>query len=187
MLQLNLVAIALAGAALAVSGCGGSSKTGSSSSVATTTTASASTTATTPAPNTTVTSTVTLASGKPLTHSVWIARGNAICAHATAQRGSTSIKGTQNYAGVLTQVALYDRTEAAELAKLVPPPSKAADWKRIVDGFQLWGDFTDKVVEYAAIGNLKSARPLIAQGEKAHEKVMAIAARDGLARCAQLT
>lgn len=184
MLHLHLAALALAGASLAVSGCGSSKATSATSAASTATTTN--TTAPATVPSASPTATVTLASGKPLTHAAWLARGNAICAQANVKRGSTAIKRRQDYARVLPQVALYDKTEATELAKLVPPTAKVADWKQIVEGFQLYGEYTARVGEYTAVNNLKSAQPVIAIAEQVHKKLIATAARDGLKQCAKV-
>jgi hypothetical protein len=184
MLIVSLTALAVTAGALAVAGCGGSSK-GAATSAASTPSSSSSTQATTVA-QVPPTTTIAIASGTPLSRTAWIAKADAICAHANTKIEANTIKSTQEFATILPQVALYDKTEAAELSQLVPPPSKTNDWKQIVDGLQLFGEYTSRVAEYAQAKNFAAAQPITLQGEKTHKQFVAIAKRDGFKDCAVL-
>lgn len=182
MLHLYLTALALVTGALVVTGCGSSSKdstTTVSSAPATTTTAK---TVTVSAPA----GAVKFASGTPLSRAQWIAQGDVICARTNTKTESSTVKSPQEFARVLPQVALYDKTEATELSKLVPPPSKVDDWKKIVNSLQLYGEYTSRVAEYALAKNEEAAHPLVLQGEKIHKQLAAIAKRDGFKACSLL-
>jgi hypothetical protein len=182
VLHAHFAALALAATTLAVSGCGGSSKAGSTT-TARAATAPATTASTTNAPI--PTTPVTIASGKPLTRAQWIARGDAICARTNMKLKAISVVSTRDYARVLPQAAIYDRIEATELSKLVPPASMARDWMQIVNGYQLFGDYTSRVAEYAQANNFAPATPLTQMGEKVHKHLAAIAKRDGFKQCPQ--
>lgn len=185
MLNAYLAVLALAATVLVVSGCGGSSKT------TTTTTAAATTTPATTAPATTTPATTTsatvttvkLASGKPLSRATWIAKGDVICAHANAELDSSTVKSLQDLIRLLPQAALYDKTESAELSKLVPPASKAGDWKKIVVGFQVFGEDSDKIAADAAAGNNAAGKAVLLEAEKIHEGIAKLAGHDGFIAC----
>ena len=81
MLHSQLAALALAATTLAVSGCGGSSKTEPAKTTASTTSGTAKT-----------------ESGAPLTRAEFIARGEAICAHANAELNSHPIRSPKESA-----------------------------------------------------------------------------------------
>ena len=63
---------------------------------------------------------------------------------------------------VLPQVAIYDSTESAQLAKLVPPSSLSSDWKRIITAASLYSAY---VTRAAHEGHDRRSRPRIAAGE----------------------
>jgi hypothetical protein len=178
-----LTALALATGALAVAGCGGSSK--STATTAASTPPATTTTATTPTATVTAAA-VTFASGTPLSHTVWIARGDKICAHANTELSTGTLRSPQAFASALSRAAVYDKTEASELGKLVPPASEASDWKQIVNDIQLFGEYTSKVAEDTRAGNNEAAHPLLLQGEAIHARLAAIARRAGFTQCDQI-
>jgi hypothetical protein len=183
MLHTQLAALALAAATLAVSGCGGSSKTASTS----TATAQPTTAATTTAATTTVPATaaaIKIRSGRPLTRAAWIAEAEVICARTNVELDSTKIKTVQDYARVLPQLASYDRIEATELSKIVPPTVMASDWRLIVTGFQKFGEYTERVAEYAEANNFNGATPTYRVAKATHERLAKIAKHDGFKECA---
>jgi hypothetical protein len=180
MLLVQFAALALAATTL-VSGCGGSSKTGSTSTAAAnTTTATTASAATTPAPTVT---TITIATGTPLARSVWISKGDAICASANTKLNSTTVRSTQDFARLLPQAAAYDHTEATELSKLVPPTAMASDWVQIVTELQKFSELSAKAGEYARVNNLSAAKPVTQAGNTAQRQLVAIAKRDGFKVC----
>jgi hypothetical protein len=181
VLYIYSVALALAVVTFSATGCAGSAKT-----VATT---SAAAKATGPAKATTMLTQVDVvkfASGEPLKHSDWITKGDAICEQTNKAIDANPIKTQADFARLLPQVALYDKTEAAELGKLVPPASKVKDWRQIVNGYQLFGEYTATVAEYALAGNFAAAKPLVFTAGKIHKRIVAIAKRDGFKVCSFL-
>ena len=188
MLLAHPASIALTAVAFAASGCGGSSTSTQTTTVASTqpaATTTAQSTATTPVVTTHAT-TVKLATGTPLTRAAFIAKGEAICARTNAELSSSVVKSHQDLLRVLPQAAIYDKTEAQELSRLVPPSALAQSWTQIVNDFQRFGEYSDRVAEYARANDRKSQQSLTTTAEKLHEKVAALAKRDGFNECAQI-
>jgi hypothetical protein len=182
MLPMHIAALGLAVAAFAASGCGGSSKSPSST---TSTSSSSSTPTTTTNTNVSTVSNAPLiiATGKPLTRTVWISKGDAICGRTNTKLSATTVKNSEDFARLLPQAALYDRTEAVELSKLVPPPAMAQDWAQIVDGLQKFGELSAKAGEYAQAKNTNEGIPVFAAANKAQQEATAIAKKDGFKVC----
>lgn len=180
MLHAHLAALALAVTTLAASGCGESSKTGS----ATTAAAAAATTATTATPPTTTTS-VKPASGKSLTRTQLIAKGDAICARAHTKLSAMSASTQKEFARLLPQAAIYDNTESNELSELVPPASMAHDWAQIISSAHLYGEYISRVADYARANNFRSATPLLHASENVQKQLIAVATHDGFKHCSQ--
>jgi hypothetical protein len=176
MLHIQLIALGLTSTALAVSGCGGSSKTGSTTTVATTAQA---TTAATPAA---VKSTVKVATGRPLTRSALIAKGDAICARANKKLGAITVTTQADFVRVLPQIAIYDSTEFSELGKLVPPASLVRDWGRIINASHLFSEYVNQVAINAQATKQVDAL-LIHTAEAAQGKMESIARHDGFKEC----
>jgi hypothetical protein len=185
----------LVAAVLAAGGCGGSSKStptattaASKSQPATTQTATTTqtTTATTPPIASTPGTPIKVATGKQLARADLISKGEAICARTNAELSSSTIKSEKDLIRLLPQTAIYDKTEATELSQLVPPAAMAQAWKRIVNGFQLFGEYTSRVAEYARAKNYSSGHPLVARAEKLHAEVADLAKRNGFNECGQI-
>lgn len=174
----QLAAMTFAAAALIVAGCGGSSKTGS----ITTSVAAQSGTATQTSPVGSGEE-IKVSSGKPLRRAVWIAKGDAICQRANAALSTTTAKTSQDFARLLPQAAGYERTEATELAKLIPPTAMVADWQHIIGGLQKFSEFSLKAAQYAQVRNWSAAVPVATAGDKAQAELVAVAKRDGFKVC----
>src|SRR5215831_13533699 len=121
MLHAQLAAVALGATALAAAGCG-SSKAGSAATTAASTTAPV-----------TSTNTAKLATSAPLSRARWIAGGDAICKQTLAKIETLGFYTPAQLARVLPRAVPYYAAEAEELAKLVPPKSKAHDWEQVVN------------------------------------------------------
>lgn len=181
MLHKYLVAFALAATTLAAAGCGGSSKAGSTSASAGTTP-----TTTTAAPVSTVpvpTVTVKVASGKPLARARWIVKGDAICARFHAELEAVHVKRAAELPRVLPQVAAYERAEVVQLARLVPPASKASDWQQFLNATLQEAEASAKLVEYARLGDAITRTPLAATMISLHNYRTKIAKRDDFKKC----
>jgi hypothetical protein len=177
MLHTQLAALALTVTAIAASGCG-SSKSGT-----TATTAASTTTAptTTPAP---ATHSVTLATGKPLSRGRWIAAGDAICERTQDKIETLASRKTPEFAAHLPQAALYYLAEAEDLAKIVPPHSKANDWKQLVNDVYTFSQYTSEAIPYInAHGKLSPTT--IAQTAAIQRSMISIGTRDGFKWCSQ--
>jgi hypothetical protein len=170
MLQMLLVALALVMTALVATGCGKSSKTA--------TTAAATTTASAPTPTPT-----TVAAGKPLSRSQWLAEGDAICARAKAKTSALSINSVPDFARVYPQIAVYNRAEAAELSKLAPPATMTHDWTRIVNNIKLHAKYVSEVAQHVRAKEEKAAGKPFHLAVVVLEEQLAIAKRDGFKQC----
>lgn len=178
MFYARLAALALAATSLAAIGCGGSSKVGSTnaSQATASTTSSATSVAST-------TGTVKAASGTSLGYSQWIAKGDAICARLNAQLTASPVKAIQEFARALPQAAAYERIEYAQLAKLVPPPSKAADWQQFLTDTRLWAEDSAKLGEIAQAHKFSIGMQLVSKSRSLHEQLAKIAKQDGFKTC----
>lgn len=174
----KLVAAVFVTAALTAAGCGSSSKTTAPNSAAATPTSTA-TAQTKPA----VSEEIKVSTGKPLTTTTWIAKGDAICSRANAKLSSTTARTQQDYARLLPQAAGYERAEATELSKLVPPRGKAADWQQMLTDLTKFSEFSLKAGEYAQVNNFHAALPIATAGNKAQLELITIAKNDGFKVC----
>jgi hypothetical protein len=196
MLHIQLIALGLAAVALAISGCGGSSKTGSTTasatvatgtaSTATSTTATTTATTTTPTLPTVTKTTVKLATGRPLTRTALIAKGDAICARANKKLLAISIKNEDEFVRVLPQVAVYNSTESKELGKLVPPASLAHDWAQIINAAHLYSEYVKHIAAYAQETSYQAASPLVHTAEEVRKQMRTVAGHDGLKHCEEV-
>jgi hypothetical protein len=182
VLHTYLAAVALAATTLAATGCGGSSKTASSTSTAAASTTAPATTAQTAAAVATG-EPIKLRSGQPLSRTEWIAKGDAICTITNKKLDASTVRTLKDWQRVLPQGAGWERTEATELSKIVPPVAFASDWRQIVTGFQRFSELTAKVAQYALANNLKAAQPVTAAGEAMHERTANLAKHYGFKEC----
>jgi hypothetical protein len=191
VLHIQLMTLGIAVSALAVAGCGGSSKTGSTASVAAATTTAAATATTTTAtttaaPPTVTATTVKVATGKPLTVTTLIAKGDAICARTNTKISTISVKSEADFKRVLPQVAIYNSIESNELDKLVPPASLASDWARIINAAHLYSTYVNRIASDAQTSSYASTSgPLIQTAESVHRQMASMARHDGFKHCAQ--
>ena len=184
MLHTTLAVLALAAIALALAGCGKSSKTESTATSAATTSAPAQTTSTQPATTTAPVHEIKLASGAPLARSVWIAKGDAICARAHIVRNAQTAKTEADIVRLVPRVAGYDHLEAVELGRLVPPAGMASDWKVLVNDAQEASELVAKLGEYAAAKRYsRDAQPILAMARRLLRQTEAVAGRDGFKKC----
>lgn len=104
MSQRSLAALGLAATVLATAGCGGSGQSGGAASTA------------------------------ALTRSELLTKAEAICKRVGAERAATlsHLVSYRDYGALVPRMARYETAAAAELAKLQPPASLAADWAQIV-------------------------------------------------------
>ncbi len=178
MLHTQLAALVLAATSLAASGCGGSSKTETTTSTATTAAATGTTAQALP-PATPA----AIAPGKPLTRAQLIATADAICASANKKVDTVNEVTQSQIEHGFPQAAIYESAETEELAKLVPPAEMAHDWAVIVGDFHRYVDYANAAARYADAKNLKAAIPLFKPAEAIHERLNAIAKRDGFKYC----
>ncbi len=126
-------------------------------------------------------------SSKPLTRAELTAKADAICKTVGAKLATKTIKTQQDIARVAPELAGFEQSALAELGKLVPPATLANDWKQFVAGAQTLAENTAKLGEYAKASNLKAAKGLITSSEAVQLRMMAIAKRDGLTNCEQVS
>lgn len=179
MLHTQLAALALAAAAVIASGCGSSKTESSTTATTAASTTTASTTATVP------TTPAKVATGVALTRTQWIADGNAICQSTEAKFRALDAHTETQLASELPLAASYYTAQAEELAKLIPPKSKAHEWEQVVDDIHLVSEYTDQAAEY-----IKKAHqlhgPALAKASQLQKQVVATARRNGLTRCTRI-
>jgi hypothetical protein len=183
MLSIYLVIVALATTALAASGCGSSKTVGSVAAPKNLSVTTTPTTVKTPPPTTT---TVKLASGKPLTRTTLIGKGDAICARTNSKLSAISVVNRSDFSRVIPQVSIYDNVEFNELSKLVPPASLAHDWKKIINIVHLYGVYVSQIPSYAKSNNYSSAGPLVRLAGIIHKELTVLAKHDGFKQCSQI-
>jgi hypothetical protein len=179
MLHMQLGALALMAVTIAASGCGGSSKKQPTTTTTATVAHAATTTASTPP-----TSTVKVATGKPLARTVFIARGDAICARTNSKLAANSANSRTEFIRLLSQVAVYDSSEAGALAKLVPPASLTSAWSKIISYAHLYSEYVNRAAaEGQTAGHIDGALVRAAEGE--HKKLMSTALAVGFKQCSK--
>jgi hypothetical protein len=179
MLPMHVATLMLAATTLAVCGCGGASKTETTASTTTpaqSTTQAQTTAATTPKE-------IQVKTGSPLTRATWIAKGDAICMRINAKLAVTNNSTEQDLARNLPVAARYDRLEAAELSKLVPPAPMASDWSKVLKDLQKFATYTTTVAGYARANRFPEATPIVDAGNAVQKELTVIAARDGFKEC----
>jgi hypothetical protein len=177
--------LTLAVTALVVSGCGKSGKT--------TTTAAATTPPTTSSAASTATSaelppgtTVKVATGTPLTRVQLIAKGDTICARANRLVDTVNVTSKNEALAGFGRALVYEAAEEKELVKLVPPASMAQDWGTIVNDFHRYVEYAEAASREAKAKNVKAIVALIKPAEALHERLNALAARDGFKYCSTI-
>jgi hypothetical protein len=183
MLHTQLAALALAAAAVIASGCG-SSKTESTTTAASTTTPTTTPSPATASTPTTSTAPVKIATGVALTHTQWIADGDAICVNTQAKLGTLGARTMAALVSELPQAATYEAVEAEELGKLVPPKSMAHDWETIVSGIHLYSEYTNQAAQYIKTTQ-KIGGTALAKADQLELQILETAKRDGFKRCSQ--
>ncbi|HXQ01078.1 MAG TPA: hypothetical protein VN845_13565 [Solirubrobacteraceae bacterium] len=182
MLNMHLVAAAFAVTALVASGCGGSSKT---TTTGTTTAANVSSTETTTQATTTA-PTVKIATGTPLTRATLIADAEAICAKANAKTSVLVVSSINALTRTYPQIAIYNRTEAGELAKLVPPTTMVPTLTTMIDDLNLHSQYL-----LVAVHDIEQKSKSIAQGLIAANKfilnLLTTARQAGFDHCGKLS
>jgi hypothetical protein len=177
MSRAKFAALTLATTALAASGCGGSSKTGSTEAT------TAATSPTTPA----TTAATTHPTGTPLTRAALIAKGDAICARANAKTSVLTANSVQAFARVYPQIAIYNRTEAAELGRIVPPPSLAGDWARMIADLEQHSRYIDEVAHDIDTHADRAIAHPFSQAGTLIADLIETGKRDGFAHCSKLS
>lgn len=69
------------------------------------------------------------------------------------------------------------------MAKIVPPPAKAADWDTIVTGTRQSAENTAKLAQQAKAGRFAMTTPLAQETAKIRSTVMQVAKKDGFQYC----
>jgi hypothetical protein len=184
VLLAHLTGAAFAVVVLATTGCGNSSKTSTATAASATTTATTtSSTPTASTPTTTTISPVVIATGKPLTHAQWLAKGDAICARLNTQLAANGVKSLNEFARVLPEVAAYEHTELTQLVKLVPPPSQREDWQKFLNETREWAENSAKLGQSAQTTQFTLTEPLVVTTRKLHERLARVAKREGFKEC----
>jgi hypothetical protein len=169
----RLAALALSALTLAASGCGGSAKSSSQT--------------TSPASAVSTTANESATPSGPLTRAQLIAKGDAICYRLNTRRSSTRINTPQAYERLVPPLAAFELAGAAEMGKLIPPPSMAHAWQQMVAGARTIAEVTGRYRRYADASSHKLSRPLDAILGKAINELVVTAKREGFNDCARFT
>jgi hypothetical protein len=123
---------------------------------------------------------------RALTRAELIARADTICKGANTKRAAMpSINTRRDYAVILPRVATVYEAAIAELARLEPPLSIAADWKRIlVDDRKLIG-YLRTFGQHATSYDAKTTRAFVHTADGLRLSMATTAHGDGFADCAQ--
>jgi hypothetical protein len=124
-------------------------------------------------------------STEPLTHVEFVAKADVICGRVNAERASTPMKSRQDFERILPRIAADEQTAVAELDKLTPPASMAADWKQIVTADRTLAGYTGRYGQYLASDNNRAARALLQAAGSVQRPMVATAKRDGFNDCTQ--
>lgn len=164
---------------LIASGCGSSSpKTISASSTP-------ARTSTAPSRTTPAAQPVIVATGRPLTRSQWLRKGDAICARLNSWLATNSVKSTADFAVVLPQAAIHERAELESLVKLVPPAAHRRDWREFLRATQQWAANSETLgrVAQAEGAAFNVNLPLARATKDLHERLAHVAKREGFKEC----
>ncbi|MGN6371440.1 MAG: hypothetical protein ACTHM1_00370 [Solirubrobacteraceae bacterium] len=123
---------------------------------------------------------------KELSRSELIAKADPICRHANEALKSSKIT-PRNLTSVAPPLSVAYEKASSELAKLSPPPSMAADWKVIVDGYRRASVGFQEIGVAAKTSSIAKPSKALIAGEKEQyggQHVRSITAlRDGFADC----
>ncbi|MGC2374840.1 MAG: hypothetical protein WA484_13285 [Solirubrobacteraceae bacterium] len=121
-----------------------------------------------------------------MTRAQWIAKADAICTRTNAQVATYPVKTTSDFARALPPAAVYEHEEAIALMRLVPPPSKAKDWKAVVTATMQVAVNSAELGREAVAGTFTIDSPLVAATTRANAIMGRITLRDGFTSCAEL-
>jgi hypothetical protein len=127
-------------------------------------------------------------SSKALTSDELVAKADAICKRAQAERASLpTIKTRQDYGTVLSRAGAQQQAAVAELEKLKPPASLAEDWQQIVEVDRTLAGYTIVYGQDIAASNPRAARALLGTATSLQRSIATAAKRDGLNACAEIS
>jgi hypothetical protein len=178
MLSTRLACLMLAGLALAAGGCGSSkstSQTTSTASAQSTTGKGSSTSGQSSTPS------------SPLTRAQLIAKGDAICYRLNVKRSTTTISSGQSYERLVPKIQATELAAATEMSELVPPPSMAAAWSRMVLATHTIAEATGHFRSYAEASNDKLGHQVDAVLTKGIKELTSTAKQEGFTDCAQFS
>lgn len=153
----RFAAVALTSLTLVASGCG-ASKTGSASSSGSN-------------------------ENGPLTSTELIAKADSICHEINAMRPPARQGGPIRPR--MLEIANFERTEQARLARLSPPASLEQDWQQILGNLQTIATEIPKLIPYASSNRLDQVRPRVLAVAEAEHHFLATTRRDGFRECSK--
>jgi hypothetical protein len=124
------------------------------------------------------------ASSKALARAELVAKADAICGRLHRIHTSMPIKSRQDIGIILPRVASYEQAAIAELEKLTPLESMAADWKQILAADRRLASYTRMYAQSIVSDNIRSARALLSSAVNVQKTMAAMARRDGFKECA---
>jgi len=123
---------------------------------------------------------------KQLTRAELIAKADAICKRANAERAAMpSIRTRSDYAIVLPRVATNNDAAIAELARLTPPASMASDWKQIIASERTLTRYMRTFSKNVASYDIRATRALVHQADSVRQSMIATAQGAGFNDCAK--
>jgi hypothetical protein len=118
-----------------------------------------------------------------------IATADAICERLDARLARTTPVhlDSRTIARSAPQNAALERAALTELGKLAPPASLADDWKQIIAYRRTLADELARLGRYAKANDTRAVKALAVSKKRVHEKLFALAARDGFRVCSQVS
>jgi len=83
--------------------------------------------------------------------------------------------------------AAVEQRAIAELNGITPPTAVASDWRKMIAYRQTLAEELLKLANYAKVNDTRSMQALAVSKERVHQKLSALATRDGFKDCAQLS
>lgn len=115
-----------------------------------------------------------------------IAKTEAICGHARANRTRSKLVTPQDFARSLPQIAADDTVMREELDKLTPPASIAGEWRQLSANIS---DFTSgmmRMASYLQTNNIEAARTQYKAVGAIQNRILDILRRNHVTECIRI-
>jgi hypothetical protein len=123
------------------------------------------------------------ASTAPLTRAQLISKTDTICGQINRMVFLNPYRTQADLARLAPQISALEQRTTEEMATFVPPPSLAADWKKLLAVSRRRAQDTGKLGEYAAAGEFSQVTALLSRDAPIEGELLALARRDGFKVC----